>query len=70
VVNDAGKRELRSILERVHARRDPGFGNARAVRNYFEQAIAHHANRMAAKSAPTVEELTTLTEDDLQLIVA
>jgi SpoVK/Ycf46/Vps4 family AAA+-type ATPase len=70
VVNDAGKRELRSILERVHTRRDPGFSNARAVRNYFEQAIAHHANRMATKSAPTVEELTTLTEDDLQLIVA
>lgn len=69
-LNDAGKQELHSILERVTARRDPGFGNARAVRNYFEQAIAHHANRMAAKTAPTMEELTTLTEEDLQLVVA
>jgi ATP-dependent Clp protease ATP-binding subunit ClpA len=69
-LNDAGKREIRTLLQRVTARRDPGFGNADALRGYFEQAIAHHANRMAVKPSPTVDELTTLTDEDVQLIVA
>ncbi len=45
--------------------RDRGFGNARFVRNVFEQAVALHAVRLADVDAPTRDELTTLTPADI-----
>ncbi len=45
--------------------RDRGFGNARFVRNVFEQAVAMHAVRLADVAQPTRDQLTTLTADDL-----
>ena len=48
--------------------RDENFGNARDVRNIFEQAVARQADRVAAMEAPTREDLMTLTLDDLDLV--
>jgi len=45
--------------------RGRGFGNARFVRNVFESAIGHQAERLAAVEHPTDEQLTTLTGDDI-----
>jgi hypothetical protein len=42
-----------------------GFGNARFVRNVFEEAVGRQAERLAAVEHPTEEELTTLTAADL-----
>ena len=51
----------------MYEQRDENFGNARDVRNIFEQAVARQANRVAAMDAPTKEDLMLLTLDDLGL---
>lgn len=42
-----------------------GFGNARGVRNLFEQAISRQANRLARQETVTREELMLLKAEDL-----
>lgn len=42
------------------------FGNARGVRNLFEQAISRQANRLAKQEKVTRDELMLLTREDLQ----
>lgn len=48
-------------------RRDANFGNARQVRNTFEDAVARQANRVAALAEPSKEDLMTLLPEDLAL---
>lgn len=45
--------------------RDKGFGNARLARNLFEAAVARHASRVVAITAPSDEDLVVLTADDV-----
>lgn len=47
-----------------------GFGNARFVRNLFETAVAHQAQRLAPLTDPSDEQLTTLTADDIAAVDA
>ena len=49
----------------LYANRDEHFGNARDVRNRFEQAVARQSNRVAGLDAPTREQLMELTKEDL-----
>ena len=49
----------------LYANRDENFGNARDVRNLFEQAVARQSNRVAGLDAPTREQLMELTREDL-----
>ena len=63
---EEGAREiLRHILEE-ESRDNIGFGNARGVRNLFEQAISRQANRLAKLDILTREQLMTLTAQDLE----
>ncbi|MDH4144494.1 MAG: AAA family ATPase, partial [Acidimicrobiia bacterium] len=48
--------------------RDKGFGNARLARNLFENAVANHATRLVAITAPSDEELTTLVAADIPTV--
>ena len=50
----------------LYANRDKNFGNARDVRNLFEQAVARQSNRVAGLDAPTREQLMELTKEDLK----
>ena len=50
--------------------RTRGFGNARFVRNLFETAVAHQAQRVAPLSDPSDEQLTTLTAADIAAVDA
>ena len=50
--------------------RTRGFGNARFVRNLFETAIAHQAQRVAPLTDPSDEQLTTLTASDIAAVDA
>lgn len=50
--------------------RTRGFGNARFVRNLFETAIAHQAQRVAPLADPSNEQLTTLTSADIAAVDA
>lgn len=54
-------RELMALYED----RDENFGNARDVRNLFEQAVARQSDRVARLEAPTREQLMELRPEDL-----
>lgn len=54
-------RELMALYED----RDENFGNARDVRNLFEQAVARQSDRVARLEAPTREQLMALRPEDL-----
>ena len=48
--------------------RGQGFGNARFVRNLFETAVAHQAQRIAPLTDPSTEQLTTLIAADIATV--
>lgn len=54
-------------LAELHRRRDRHFGNGRAVRNLFEQAIRRMANRIADIRELSSEQLMLLKLDDIQI---
>ncbi len=60
----AAAEHVRSMLGEMHAKRDENFGNARDVRNLFEHAVSNHANRLAAVSTASEEQLSTLDRSD------
>ncbi|HZB39972.1 MAG TPA: AAA family ATPase [Ilumatobacter sp.] len=62
-LDDAARDKLATVIEAEP--RGRGFGNARFVRNVFEQAVAMHAVRLTDVAAPTREELTSLTATDI-----
>lgn len=51
-------------------RRDRSFGNARAVRNLFEDAVAEQANRVVREGEMDREAASVLTEQDLAAAAA
>lgn len=55
---------LRARIEAIP--RDRTFGNARAVRNLFEDAIGRQADRLAHLEAVTDSDLQTLVADDIR----
>ena len=60
---------LESALVKLTQRRDRTFGNARFVRQLFEDATGRQANRLAAAGNLEGEALVTLVLDDLGLKV-
>ena len=62
-LDDAAAIRLEEVIEAEP--RDRGFGNARFVRNVFEQAVALHAVRLTDVEHPTRDQLTTLTAADV-----
>lgn len=55
----------RAFFEALYEGRGPNFGNARDVRNFFEDVIAVHSNRVSKIEEPTKEDLTLFTKEDL-----
>ncbi len=53
-------------LKDLYETRDENFGNARDVRNLFEQAAARQADRVSQLEAPTKEQLMELLPEDLE----
>ena len=60
------REEVKKILERERRESGSNFANARLVRNVFEIAIEHQANRVAAIAAPCNEDLQKITREDLK----
>ena len=58
------KINLEGIISRAHAERDRSFGNARFVRNLFEDIVAEQANRISQS------DIAQLSNDQLQIITA
>jgi len=61
------REELQRTMERLHAARDRYFGNARTVRNLFDDVVAHQAERLLALGGtPQRDALIALTLADVQ----
>ncbi len=56
---------LQEKLDEVFESREEHFGNARSIRNLFEHAINHQANRLVTDPDITDEELVALTVEDI-----
>ena len=64
-LTDSAWDKVTQILAAVHASRDETFGNARLVRNLFEQTLALQSNRLAAIANPSTEALCLIVADDV-----
>ncbi|MGA1331293.1 MAG: AAA family ATPase [Bacteroidia bacterium] len=62
------KSDLKEIVLSHFAQRcavaQEDFGNAREVRNLFEQLVLAHSNRLATMNQPSKDDLVTLTGED------
>ncbi len=63
-LEESARDELAEILAE-ESEDNIGFGNARGVRNLFEQAISRQANRLAKQDSVTRDELMLLKTEDL-----
>ena len=66
-VDEPTEKAVGEAFRLMYETRDENFGNARDVRNIFEQAVARQANRVAAMENPGRDDLMALTEEDLGL---
>jgi hypothetical protein len=66
--DDGARSELELILARLHAARDRYFGNARTMRNLFEDVCTHQAQRLLAAGVTSAdgERLRMLTAEDVR----
>jgi len=65
ILTEDGEEKLLDILTMLYEKRHKGFGNARVVRNLFEQIIERQANRIINIPKLTKEILMNLTEEDI-----
>ncbi|MBQ3079937.1 MAG: AAA family ATPase [Clostridia bacterium] len=64
-LNEDARDEVQAFIESQNA--DPiTFGNARGVRNLFEQILVSQSNRVAKMENVTIEDLQTITEEDVK----
>ena len=63
VLAEPGDPRLRTAIESMMG--EEGFGNARAMRNLFEAAVRRHAWRLKDTTDVSVDQMTTLTVDDV-----
>src|ERR1043166_3868730 len=66
VLTSEGQEEVRNILERERRESGEKSANARLVRNVFEIALEHQANRVALMKRPNNDDLQKITVEDLQ----
>ncbi len=57
-------------FSKVYETRHANFGNARDVRNFFEDAVSVHSDRVSCLDKPTRDDLMTFTKDDLEKAAA
>jgi hypothetical protein len=55
----------RQKFRRPAVQQDEHFGNARYVRNVFEQTTVHQSARLGKLAKPTRDQLTTIEADDI-----
>lgn len=55
------------IIEKMIAKQGRKFANARDIRNFFEKVVTNQANRVVSLNPSDVEELLTITAQDLEV---
>lgn len=53
-------------IQKMMAGKGKDFANAREIRNYFEKVVINQANRIVRQQTGNVDELVTITEEDLE----
>ena len=56
----------RDFFNEIYDTRDDNFGNARHVRNFFENAVSVHSDRVSPLEQHSREDLTTFLREDLE----
>ncbi len=67
VLSDGVKELVIAELESSVAEKKENFANGRLVRNIYESSIMNHARRVSLLSEPTIEQLSTIIEEDFKL---
>ena len=65
-LTEEGTDFVKSYLKELYETRDDNFGNARDVRNFFENVVSVQADRVAAMEAPEKDDLTAVEKEDLE----
>ncbi|MBQ3404840.1 MAG: AAA family ATPase [Oscillospiraceae bacterium] len=66
VIGEEEERYARDHFNELYENRDDNFGNARDVRNFFENLVTVHSNRLASMTEPDKEDLMTVTVADME----
>lgn len=69
VVDDETKEFLKEHFKNMYETRDGNFGNARDIRNFFENVVSVHADRVAGIDAPSKDDLTLIIKEDAEKAV-
>jgi len=67
-LSDLSVRKLSDLFFELHECRDKSFGNARLVRNIFEQTLENQANRISKLPSITKEILQTIEPEDIPTV--
>jgi len=70
ILDDDAKEFAHEFFCVLYSTRDENFGNARHVRNFFENIVSVHSDRVSALEAHTREDLTTVLREDLEKAAA
>ncbi len=65
VPDDEALKHAEEFFAQLYENRDDNFGNAREVRNCFEDMMVNQADRLSRMEAPSKEELMKVTSEDL-----
>ena len=69
VLTEEADKKAHAVITEMEENKGDNFANARSVRNYFESIVANQAARIAELKDPSEEDITTITEEDLNDIV-
>lgn len=66
VIDEDATGYVREYFRSLYEMRDDNFGNARHVRNFFENIVSVHSDRVSAMEDHTRENLTVVLREDLE----
>ena len=66
ILTEEAREYAREHFCKLYDNRDLNFGNARHVRNFFENTVTVHSDRVSALEGHTREDLTTVILEDLE----
>lgn len=66
ILDEGANEYSKKFFEDMYQQKDENFGNARDVRNIFENIITIHSNRVAQLENPTKDDLMTICKEDIE----
>jgi hypothetical protein len=66
LLTDDAKEFARGFFSTLYEVREENFGNARHVRNFFENIVSVHSDRVSSLSGHTRDDLTMVLLEDLE----